>query len=326
MRIDSEAVLKSIEAQHGLFVERAKGIYSFSHLTFQEYFAAREIVATSAYKNLVKHLTEKRWREVFLLTISMMRSADDLLKLMKRKVDKIVEADEKLQQFLSWISYKLLLTATSPKLAINRVFYFVLEVFSAQEFRVDLIFSIDPGIHRILTNIYGFDYRGTYLVVHHYELALDLELVLDRELAIDFDLTCALNRTFRETERRDFDLPLNRVLERSLTPSLKYSIQQLRDQIPDLYGREFLTWRVIEGRAWVKKLRTVLIEHRNIGHDWQFSDGQKQLLEQYYDANKLLVDCLNSDCYVSRDVRQEIEDTLLLPMSEIVRDRTSPTY
>jgi len=326
LRMDSEAVLKSIEAQHGLFVERAKSIYSFSHLTFQEYFAAREIVATSAYKNLVKHLTEKRWREVFLLTISMMRSADDLLKLMKRKVDKIVEADEKLQQFLSWISYKLLLTATSPKLAINRVFYFVLEVFSAQEFRVDLIFSIDPGIHRILTNIYGFDYRGTYLVVHHYELALDLELVLDRELAIDFDLTCALNRTFRETERRDFDLPLNRVLERSLTPSLKYSIQQLRDQIPDLYGREFLTWRVIEGRAWVKKLRTVLIEHRNIGHDWQFSDGQKQLLEQYYDANKLLVDRLNSDCYVSRDVRQEIEDTLLLPMSEIVRDRTSPTY
>ena len=35
LRIDSEAVLKSIEAQHGLLVERARGIYSFSHLTFQ---------------------------------------------------------------------------------------------------------------------------------------------------------------------------------------------------------------------------------------------------------------------------------------------------
>ncbi|WP_442948904.1 NACHT C-terminal helical domain 2-containing protein [Nostoc sp.] len=28
------------------------------------------------------------------------------------------------------------------------------------------------------------------------------------------------------------------------------------------------------------------------------------MLKQYYDANKLLVDCLNSDCYVSREVRQ----------------------
>lgn len=45
LELDSEAVLKSIEAQHGLFVERARGIYSFSHLTFHEYFTARHIAA-----------------------------------------------------------------------------------------------------------------------------------------------------------------------------------------------------------------------------------------------------------------------------------------
>ena len=41
LQCDSEAVLKSIEAQHGLLVERARGIYSFSHLTFHEYSTAR---------------------------------------------------------------------------------------------------------------------------------------------------------------------------------------------------------------------------------------------------------------------------------------------
>ena len=40
---DSEAVLEAIEAQHGLLVERAQGIWSFSHLTFQEYFTAQDI-------------------------------------------------------------------------------------------------------------------------------------------------------------------------------------------------------------------------------------------------------------------------------------------
>jgi predicted NACHT family NTPase len=47
IQLDSESVLKSIEAQHGLFVERARGIYSFSHLTFHEYFTARKIVSSA---------------------------------------------------------------------------------------------------------------------------------------------------------------------------------------------------------------------------------------------------------------------------------------
>jgi predicted NACHT family NTPase len=60
-----------------------------------------------------------------------------------------------------------------------------------------------------------------------------------------------------------------------------------------------------------------MIKYRNIGHDWQFSDQQKEVLKQYYNANQLLVECLNSDCYVSREVRSHIEDTLLLPTAEI---------
>jgi predicted NACHT family NTPase len=56
-----------------------------------------------------------------------------------------------------------------------------------------------------------------------------------------------------------------------------------------------------------------MIEHRNIGHNWQFSKEQRELLRQYYDANKLLVDCLNSSCNVTPAVRSQIEETLLLP-------------
>lgn len=35
LQLDSEAVLKAIEAQHGLLIERARGIFSFSSLAFQ---------------------------------------------------------------------------------------------------------------------------------------------------------------------------------------------------------------------------------------------------------------------------------------------------
>src|SRR5205085_2088013 len=94
LEIDSLAVLKSMETQHGLMVERARQIYSFSHLTFQEYFTARAIVASSevSLQQLVRHLTEQRWREVFLLTAQMLPNADRLLQLMKQQVDALVSA------------------------------------------------------------------------------------------------------------------------------------------------------------------------------------------------------------------------------------------
>ena len=40
---DGEIVLKAIEAQHGLIIEQARDIYSFSHMTFHEYFTAFHI-------------------------------------------------------------------------------------------------------------------------------------------------------------------------------------------------------------------------------------------------------------------------------------------
>jgi predicted NACHT family NTPase len=102
LQLDSEVVLKSIEAQHGLLVERARGIYSFSHLTFQEYFAARHIASPTAQlqaalKNLAAHITEKRYREIFLLAVGMLPQADDLLVLIKHQIDGLLANDPALQ-------------------------------------------------------------------------------------------------------------------------------------------------------------------------------------------------------------------------------------
>lgn len=101
---DSEAILKAIEAQHGLFVERANKIYSFSHLTLQEYFTARYIVDNAAKgilkKSIEKHLFDPRWREVFLLTAGMLDEADDFFLIMEEQVEKLKE-DKVVQLLLS---------------------------------------------------------------------------------------------------------------------------------------------------------------------------------------------------------------------------------
>jgi len=314
LEVDIKAVLREIQAQHGLLIERSRNIYSFSHLTFHEYFAAREIVAKSAYKDLVKHLTEKRWREVFLLTTGMMRKEDDLLKLMKQNIDKMLADDEKLQRFLSWVNRKSISIEAPDKSVAIRAFYF------------SSAYNRNPTLALALAR--AFDLSLPRLHAH------DLAHVLTRDLGfsrtLDFELTDALffACTLPGALILNVDIDLSRALTRALDlahnfdSELKRNLQEIRKQLPKVSADDrenSKRWWMENGQVWTEKLRTVMIEHRNIGHDWKFKDEQKQVLEQYYAANKLLIGCLNSDCYVSRDVRQEIEDTLFLPLSEIDR-------
>ncbi len=280
LNLDSEGVLKAIEAQHGLLVERASGIYSFSHLTFHEYLTAREIVnnpdpqeLAKVQMELVSHITEKRWREVFLLAVGMSRSADYLLQLMKQKIDSLLATDLKLQDFLAWVWEKSN-SIEKYKPAAVRAFYFARA--------------------RDLARARARD------------LALALARDRARDLALDLDLARARARARARAH---------------IEPGSEFyhALQALRDRLPDPKGdrKTFRPWWEGDGKVWIEEFRQVLIKYRNIGHDWQFSDTQKDLLKQYYDANKLLVDCLKSDCYVSKPVRRKIEDTLLLPIAMI---------
>jgi predicted NACHT family NTPase len=348
---NSQALLKSIEAEHGLLVERARGIYSFSHLTFQEYFTAKWFVERTDWKGLISHISEKSWREVFLLSSEMMKPADSLLLLlMKRKIDGLVAEDDKLQKFLGWVDEKARSVDAPYKLVAVRTFY---------TFEFDLIRPLDRNLSWDLASHYepaidpdferGYDdwllqlqeretfkywdnysdnyptsnpgYSSTLTATSslqdktpfNYEVALDL--ALDQKiLARDLDFMHA----------ESFALELDFAIPYALDSQLRQKLQSLRTQLSASVVETWENWEQWwqeNGQSWTEQLRAVMIEHRNIGHDWQLSDAQKQLLQQYYDANKLLVDCLNSDCDVSREVRQDIEDTLLLPMAEIEKSQ-----
>ncbi|MEH2450731.1 NACHT domain-containing protein [Nostoc sp.] len=110
--INGVDVLKSIEVQHGILVERADSIYSFSHLTLQEYLTAQYIDDHRQIKKLVaEHLIDKRWKEVFLLVAGLMRGgADDLLLRMEKEAQKYINTP-KLQALLNWAEQ---ITSGSP--------------------------------------------------------------------------------------------------------------------------------------------------------------------------------------------------------------------
>lgn len=302
LHLDANAVLKSIEAQHGLLVERARGIYSFSHLTFHEYFTAQEIVTNCApqvleiaLRQLVNRIAEKRWREVFLLSVGMLRNADYLIQLIKQQIDNLIAEDKHLQNFLNWLSRKAVAVNVSYKLVSVRAFY--LELSLGIDLKIDpslsLALKLDPAL----------------------SLALKRDLELDLELYFALNLACQLDFSLAPT----LSLSLDRAISLSLDRELQRLLHNLKDQLPKLTQSEgsFRKWWKVNGRAWIEQLRSVQIKYRNIGYNGQLSTQQKQALQQYYDANKLLWDCMNSAGYMTHTVRQEIEETLFLPLAEI---------
>jgi hypothetical protein len=80
-------------------------VYSFSHLTLQEYLTAQYIADNNLIEQLVTdHLSDERWREVFLLVAGLVRAkngADDLLLLMEKEAQKYINTP-KLQELLQW--------------------------------------------------------------------------------------------------------------------------------------------------------------------------------------------------------------------------------
>ncbi|MBD2603113.1 NACHT domain-containing protein [Scytonema hofmannii FACHB-248] len=110
--LEAEVVLDAIAIQQGILVERERDIYSFSHLTLQEYLTAKYIDDHQLIEKLVaEHLTDERWKEVFLLVAGLMRGgADKLLLLMEKEAQKYIKTRKfpnlfrtsKLQALLHW--------------------------------------------------------------------------------------------------------------------------------------------------------------------------------------------------------------------------------
>lgn len=295
LQLESEAALKAIEAQHGLLIERARGVFSFSYLVFQEYFTARKIVAShnlqaleQALGGLVSHITDPHWREIFLLTAAMLQSADSLVQLMKQQIDALVAQDPYLQEFLTWASQKSQTVPSPPKMQTGRAFYMAL--------------------------------AQTPHVASHFALASTLDQGMLLDAALDHLLVeCAIDQSRDFAHAHACSEALSNILVVALDAGFQKSLQQLSDQLPNPQQnqKQFQAWWRTHYTDWIAQLKTTIVHYRNVNHPWQFSPEQEQVLQRYYNANQLLLDCLHSNCEVTPTIRQEIETTLLLPQKEL---------
>lgn len=302
-QLDSEAILHSIEAQHGLLVERARGIYSFSHLTFQEYFTARQLIFNShnldtALQELVSHVTDKSWREVFLLATEMLQDASRLLIEMKQKIDQILANVPKLQKFLIYLQER----AAAPefsfcKPAAVRAFLFDIDFDIDQNRSVALLLDSAANI------LVCASFFSRIFKVNTIEAGIAIALQYDATVS-DPEQKIVSARSANEAMRLAIQIADDSEL---LKPNVRKNLASFKQQIKTTQNDEALEQLADNAR----KLAKNQVQHTQ----WQFSEDEKKLLREYYYANELLLRCLDSDgCMIERRLRQEIAATLLLPI------------
>ncbi|MBD2612556.1 MAG: hypothetical protein RMY62_016245 [Nostoc sp. ZfuVER08] len=71
-------------------IERSQKVWSFSHLTFQEYLVAKWFGKQSSLENLAQHFVHKHWKEVCLLASEIVdepQKAGQFLRKSKENID-----------------------------------------------------------------------------------------------------------------------------------------------------------------------------------------------------------------------------------------------
>jgi hypothetical protein len=310
-RSTARNIMKIFETETGLLIERSAGYWSFSHLTFQEYLVAKWFHDHTGLTGLVNATTDHYWREVFILMAEMSSNLEQFLVALKSQIDLLSNSKPLLTSFLGYIEGKSLIVQTELKipysLAIIRTFYF-------EKCLLFVLRQTGLSIHA------GFKSGEPILDV----MALDSTLI--QTFISGHIWIGGRDRFHGEMKNRIsnfvkvFDV---NACQNAYEDNLKYFLEDLRDRLPssddDLDG--CFSWWQENGCMWLSDIHN-LIKYRNLflifGEQWSeqyqnLSEEHQNYFRKYHTLNWFLIDCLNSDTSVSNNVRQEIEETLLLP-------------
>lgn len=313
--LDAKAVLNAIAMQQGILAERAADIFSFSHLTLQEYLTAEYIDAHHLTKELVtEHLTDVRWREVFLLIAGGMRGgADELLLQMEKQAQKYINLP-KLQALLFWAEQ---ITASSDAKynSITKRAMALIVVFSFSR-----TLSLSPALSRVLNldcildlnrilfgaffRVFDFDcspdsalthplYRFLYSAISS---ALDLDRVLDLDFALKLCVALAETKIFQGVDWKMLMSQLDE-MARELSNSDRLN-EKPKDFVEQFH------------QVWCDALH---LERSRIELSGQYLTA----ITDYLYANELIVACKETAIQVSQKTWYEIQGRMLLPVESL---------
>ncbi len=296
-KLDSASVLDAIAVQQGILVERAEDIYSFSHLTLQEFLTAHNIAINDIpLKDLVeKHLSDDRWREVFLL-LAGLKPADNLLLAMEQQIQTYIKT-ELLQNLLAWAEQ---ITNTSPP---------DIKPVGKRAIAIALILTLALAEGYPNPNAVPYPKIQTYAVINAY--------VKDYPNTNAYALTNAYIDFFSEPNSetynkayKEFNDYTTKIKELKVYKNIDFNnlldkLKKLEEQISDKNKSE-KTYRDFANNI----IQTVLKSFQLTTEMINFSKEEFRSLENYFYANKLMIDCKEAAVRVSQKTWDGIEERM----------------
>jgi nucleoside phosphorylase len=299
---ESRGVLRAIEAQHGLLIERSKGIWSFSHLTFQEYLVAKWLVKSTARVNVINYPIQ-RWQEVFSVALELSDTPEELFLSLRNYLNSCFLSSDKIKKFMKWVDVKSGSVDSDCQKFLIRIFYFALES-GLDKFMNS---SFNKGILREIGDVY----RG--IIVDPF-LDLDRALVGLLEILVESYRIDRHIENFSDSNHCSYARDLLRgfidinICESELTNRLNELINLFVNSTDDL---DFSTYRGVD-QILIKSLRSDIIRCRNIGHDWKFTDEDLDSMRNYFKANVFFVDNLRGKNWMRDGFNQEFMENLFV--------------
>lgn len=243
--LNTEALLNMIVIQQGIIMERAKGIFSFFHLTFQEYLTAYYVSQEPTLLNhLVEHhLNNHRWQEVFLNLAEMHLKSDELLLLMEARSQQYISFG-KLQSLIDWSKQITMGDTEQLKPAARRA--------------VAIFIVLDLSLAFILDSTNVYEPNSDNARPSSFQLASDLGLRINfsHEYTPDFvhDLTYenALERALQLAYEFQHIPVFNQGIRFS---SLINDLETIKTQLTDSENQDYRTVQSISNQAlrtWFK--------------------------------------------------------------------------
>lgn len=335
--IDGDVILRAIEAQHSILVERAKDIYSFSHLTFQEYFTAKYIVDNSAKGTINKLLSQEnivdnRWREVIFTTCSLLDEADIFCEIFLENLNNIINSNVKLKNFIDGIRQKVIFT-TGENFAVLRMLYCAIELnlVSAVSFvhkndqyfvndLIQKIFRFKANSDDIFTRIYcetltsslNDDFAKISNLSSTKNFYINKPVYFPKEFTqIEFDIIISTFYSTAQFIKQNYTTSKFLVSKfiTSWREFLKTSDTKLTKGLIELKIPPF-ELGIYNWEKFTKYFKDILVRDFFMGREWNFFDEEYLQLDNYIEGYLILLDCLKLAAISNRQV---IEDSFLSP-------------
>jgi len=340
--LSSKAVFNAITVQQGIWTERAEDVYSYSHLTLQEYLTANYIYKEQLIEQLVKrYLTDERWREVFLLVAGLMVTKGvQLLFWMNKAIRRATTRVSKLNTLLQWVNQKTTNSGgnTNPTVKRAIVLMSVLHFMRIQA-RDQLI---EQKLNRSLYFVGNFAYSSQ--LPPDLDLARELTRALD--LAVDSSrspkLACDRTHSQELKDRIRHAIHLARELCRELDRDRRSRVALAQKRLHNRSSQPLPSPKVmfagpnlsilVDGlktllskfpdteqpqtahQKFASCLRQICLEFFKLDQSMlEISKQDAAFIEKYLYANDLMVQCSNEVVPLSNQTWEKIENHMLTP-------------